>query len=416
MSRQVDVPPQSLEAEEALLSAILLRPEIISDVKTFVVPADMCAPKHQWVLEAVYALHDRGAPVDPTSVANEPGPEGRMSSVDLRQLWASPTASSAWRHYADLVVDMSRRRRLIYELAMTSQAAYDMTKTVDEILADHDPVNADHLIASRGNEVAGLSSMQDFVATAKLPVNEREWLIPGLVRRMWRVILVGEEGAGKMVFLRQLALHAAAGRDPFDVKRYIPPIRVLQIDAENADSTVVHQVEIANTSMTVDLLKEGEGYSFIWHREGGVDLRGRRGRAELEAVIQQVRPDLVIAGPLYKLMRRNAREDLEQAALEFTGVIDDLRMRYRFAIIIEAHMAKSQTGSYRTSDPKGSVIWKQWPELGYALRADDEETGVYDLERFRLPREPANWPSKLYRRRDIDGGTVAWQGSWPHGR
>ena len=197
MSAPVALPPQSIEAEEALLSAVLLRPDIVSDLKAFVVPGDLCAPKHQWALEAVYVLHERGAPIDPTSVANEPGPDGKMSNLDLRQLWNSPTSTSSWRHYADTIVDMSRRRRLIYTLSQTTQSVYDMTKTVDEVLADYDPVNADHLIANRGGDVAGLASMQDFIATAKMPINQRERSIPGMVRRMWRCILVGEEGAGK---------------------------------------------------------------------------------------------------------------------------------------------------------------------------------------------------------------------------
>ena len=185
------------------------------------------------------------------------------------------------------------------------------------------------------------------------------------------------------MFLRQLALHAAAGRDPFDTRMFIDPIRVLQIDAENAYFNGAAPNRTGQHVHHDRPCRRGRGqvvHLASW--EAGVDLRSCRGRSELEAVIQQTRPDLIIAGPLYKLMSRGQR-DVQQAALEFTSVIDDLRMRYRFAIIIEAHMAKSQTGSYRTSDPKGSVVWKQWPEIGRALRADDEEAGIYDLEFFR---------------------------------
>jgi replicative DNA helicase len=409
------LPPQSIEAEEALLSAILLRPDILPDLKAFVVPSDLVKPAHQWALEAIYSLHDRGLPIDPTSVANEPGPDGKMSYADLRELWNEPTSSTSWRRYADIVVDCSRRRRLIYSLSETTQAVYDTTKTVDEVLADYDPVEADHLIASRGTEVAGLASMQDFVATANMPVNHREWLIPGMVRRMWRVVLAGEEGAGKFVFLRQLALHAAAGRDPFDPRRYFTPIRVLTVDAENADSTIVHQTKLVNTSPSIDLLAEAEDRSHIWHREGGVDLRSRRGRAEFEAAIQKTRPDLIIAGPLYKLVRRRKGDDVDEAPLEFCGMIDDLRMRYRFAIILEAHMAKSNSGSYRTSDPKGSGVWMQWPEIGRALRSDGD-AGVYELEKFRGDREPCDWPKRLHRKTLLNSQPTAWGGEWPDGR
>jgi RecA-family ATPase len=41
-------------------------------------------------------------------------------------------------------------------------------------------------------------------------------VIPGLLERRDRLMLTGEEGLGKSYLLRQIAVMAAAGLDPFD--------------------------------------------------------------------------------------------------------------------------------------------------------------------------------------------------------
>jgi hypothetical protein len=46
--------------------------------------------------------------------------------------------------------------------------------------------------------------------------DEPDWLIPDLLERRDRLILTGEEGLGKSYLLRQIAIMAAAGLDPFD--------------------------------------------------------------------------------------------------------------------------------------------------------------------------------------------------------
>jgi hypothetical protein len=56
----------------------------------------------------------------------------------------------------------------------------------------------------------------------RLPAGDddpEDWVIPGLLAREDRLILTGAEGLGKMMLLRQIAVCAAAGLDPFTTSR-----------------------------------------------------------------------------------------------------------------------------------------------------------------------------------------------------
>jgi replicative DNA helicase len=239
------------------------------------------------------------------------------------------------------------------------------------------------------------------------------------MKPLWRILLVAPEGWGKAVLMRFLAIHAAAGRDPWEPSTFIDPRRVLYIDVENAESSIVHQLRIANTLHGVNIIGEAADTMHIWHREGGIDLRQRRTQAELEAVLQKTRPEIVFAGPLYKLYRRRPNEDMEQAALEFVEVLDDLRVRYGFALMLEHHAPKASGGGYREMNPFGSSLFLRWPEFGITMEPQGnvqptDTRYVMQLGRFRRDREIADWPDELIR--GAPQSFTPWRARWNAGR
>ncbi|HEY9586143.1 MAG TPA: DnaB-like helicase N-terminal domain-containing protein, partial [Candidatus Paceibacterota bacterium] len=55
----VRVPPQSLDAEKALLGSIFLRPEVICEVVDLVSPASFYANKHARIFEMMLELMNK---------------------------------------------------------------------------------------------------------------------------------------------------------------------------------------------------------------------------------------------------------------------------------------------------------------------------------------------------------------------
>jgi replicative DNA helicase len=110
-------PPHNLEAEEAVLGAILASGRLLAEVTALVEEADFYRPAHRAIWRALLRLADRGQPTDPITVLGELDDSGELADVGggpfLHTLVAAvPTVANA-AHYARLVADTARRRRVI---------------------------------------------------------------------------------------------------------------------------------------------------------------------------------------------------------------------------------------------------------------------------------------------------------------
>jgi hypothetical protein len=110
-------PPHNLEAEEAVLGAILASGRLLVEVAALLEEADFYRPAHRAIWRAVLRLADRGQPTDPVTVLGELDDSGELADVGggpfLHTLvQAVPTVANAG-HYARLVAEAARRRRVI---------------------------------------------------------------------------------------------------------------------------------------------------------------------------------------------------------------------------------------------------------------------------------------------------------------
>jgi replicative DNA helicase len=110
------VPPHNLEAEQAVLGAILAAGRLLVEVAGQVEEADFYRPAHRVIWRAINALADRGEPTDPITVLGQLQHTGQLDDVGgaafLHTLIASvPTVANA-AHYARLVADTAHARRL----------------------------------------------------------------------------------------------------------------------------------------------------------------------------------------------------------------------------------------------------------------------------------------------------------------
>ena len=110
-------PPHNLEAEEAVLGAVLASGRLLAEVAGLLEEADLYRPAHRAIWRAILRLADRGEPTDPVTVLGELDDVGELADVGggpfLHTLVeAVPTVANAG-HYARLVADAARRRRVI---------------------------------------------------------------------------------------------------------------------------------------------------------------------------------------------------------------------------------------------------------------------------------------------------------------
>jgi len=209
------------------------------------------------------------------------------------------------------------------------------------------------------------------------------------------------------VLFRQVAIAAAQGIHPLDFNA-IKPCRTLIVDLENPEDSVMSVCNPIRERVKNNLTTEYDpDRAWLWHRPSGINLRNRADRIAFESIIARVRPDLVCLGPLYKAYDVSANENDELAAKEVMKVLDVLRSRYSFGLLMEHHAPKESSGSKRKMMPYGSSLWMRWPEIGLGLTPEGEGADTLIVGRWRGDRLENSWPEKLHR-----SLTWPWQGEY----
>lgn len=410
-------PPHDLIAEEALLGGLLLSTNAIGEVYRTVAADDFYVPTHQVIYDAVVTLYLEGNAVDPITVwAAIRDKVNEYRQADLISLQANAPGVANVATYARRVVKTAMARRVL-------GLGHDITAAFQGETPD--PMELLDTITGRVAEIAStgalappkdLYRLHDFLANTniKLP----PWAVPGLIRMGWRCMVVAPEGSGKTTLFRSIAINAAQGLHPFTGEAMLNgPIVVLLVDLENPDDAVVDVCKPIDDAVFV---KTGAAYddnrAWLWHRISGINLRQRRDRTEFEAClvaagINRHEPSLVAMGPVYKCYRKKANESDEDAAGEVQAILDDLRARYGFGLLLEHHAAKKQGGT-RELDPYGTSLWLRWPELGFKLIPDNPEGTELRIGRFRRDRVKHAWPEALTYGTSPDR---PWEGRWPDG-
>lgn len=397
------ITPHNLDAERALLGVLIDSPQHADTCG--IRPSDLSPTAgHDLVLTAISELYDTHRTADPVMLLehlrkrdqlNRIGTDHGRGGVYLAELVAAGRGLPNVRHYAKLIREATVRRS-VYEvgtrLVQSATTAPDVDVMLDaasdlslslQLLVD-DPVD--------GNApIPGLGLVADFVNEPSPP---HSWVIPGIVERADRVMIVAGEGAGKSYLARQVCTLLAAGRHPFMPNAVIRPRRTLLVDLENPPDLVRRHLRSVVGLVHAEGL-DVEDRAWRWNRPGGIDLRSVGDRALLARVIEQTRPDLVAIGPLYKAWLGRSGDTYETAAAETAAAIDHLRERYGCAFWIEHHAPKGDAGGHR-GGPIGSSLWMRWPEFGLVLKPEPHsEPNVYMLDRFRGDRDVRCWPDRL---------------------
>jgi replicative DNA helicase len=130
--------PHDLDAEQAVLGCLLIDVDAISEVRDILAPGDFYAERNAAIFRAALALADRREPVDILTLKGQLERDAELVRIggleylaDLSQ--KMPTAVSV-RHYAQMVVDRSLRRRLIATGGRLAELGFDAATDTDDIL------------------------------------------------------------------------------------------------------------------------------------------------------------------------------------------------------------------------------------------------------------------------------------------
>jgi replicative DNA helicase len=134
----IRVPPQSIEAEQALLGSICLRPEAIHEVTDVVREEDFYSEKHRIIWGSCLELMQKALPIDLLSLSAKLKDKGQFERIGagsyLSELIQLVPSAANVRHYAGIVQKKSMMRRLIEAGEHISQSSFEEDGEIEEII------------------------------------------------------------------------------------------------------------------------------------------------------------------------------------------------------------------------------------------------------------------------------------------
>ena len=132
--------PHDRQAEEAVLGAVLVNPEVYYDVAHFLSGDDFFLHRNRWVWEAFSSLHEQRLPVDILTVSEELERQSRLDEVGgpayLTTLINNVPSSLHATAYAHVVEETATRRRLLMAANQIARLAYQSGTPIEDVVND----------------------------------------------------------------------------------------------------------------------------------------------------------------------------------------------------------------------------------------------------------------------------------------
>ncbi len=125
---QLRIQPHDLEAEQAVLGAILIDAAALASAQEILRAEDFYDSRHQRIFQAMEALGSRNEPMDLLTVGDLLERQGHLASIggrgSLAELLTTVASASNIHHHCRIVADHAIRRRLIVFTDTLSRQAY----------------------------------------------------------------------------------------------------------------------------------------------------------------------------------------------------------------------------------------------------------------------------------------------------
>ncbi|NJN90685.1 MAG: replicative DNA helicase [Leptolyngbyaceae cyanobacterium SL_5_14] len=220
------LPPQNIDAEEAILGGVLLDPEAISRVSELLRPEAFYISAHQEIYRATLALQGQGRPTDLMSVTSWLYDHGLLDKIGgqsrLAQLVDRTISAINIDQYAQLVTDKYLRRKLIQAGGEVAQLGYETDTPLEKVL-DQSEQKIFGITQSRPQQ--SLVATADILTSTFSDIESRSlgMVLPGIpcgfydldamtqgFQRSDLIIAAGRPSMGKTSFVLNIARNIAA--------------------------------------------------------------------------------------------------------------------------------------------------------------------------------------------------------------
>ena len=320
------LPPQSIEAEQSVLGALLIDRDAVIEVADALRPDDFYRAHHGEIYGAIIELYERREPVDVVTVSEVLERHGQLEAVGGAAYLTSlinltPTAVNA-AYYARIVERKALLRNLISAAGRIAGIGYDETAEVSEAI---DRAESELFAVSQRRLQAGFSPLRQLLHAAydrldylhqhkgeisgvRTGFADLDALTTGL-QRSDLIIVAARPSIGKTSLALNVAEHAAVrdgrtvGVFSLEMSKEQLVLRLLSsvanIDSQRLRTGFLEEMDFTRLAPAMNALAEAAIYIDDTPNISTMELRTKARRLQVEAGL-----DLVIVDYL-QLMQSN---------------------------------------------------------------------------------------------------------------
>jgi replicative DNA helicase len=262
--------PHSREAEEAVVGAVLINPEVYYDVAQFLQADDFYIHRHRWIWEAFASLHEQRIPIDLLTVGEELDRKGQLSEVGgpayLTTLVNQVPTSLNAESYGHIVESHSIRRKMIMAANSIASLAYDEDTTVDNVMDEaekavfgvserrlrHDLQPISSVLSEYYDRIDELAKRGEDIYGVPTGFIDLDKMLSGL-QPSDLLIIAGRPGQGKTGFLLSIARNAALTH-----KKHVAIFSLEMSNEQVAQRLIAQETGIDSQRLRTGKLQENE--------------------------------------------------------------------------------------------------------------------------------------------------------------
>jgi len=313
------VPPQALDLEEAVLGAMMLEQNALTNVVDILKPEVFYKEAHQKIFKVIHTLFSDSQPVDILTVTQKLQQEGELESVGgayyISQLTNRIASAANIEFHARIVLQKFLQRELIRISDTIIKESYEDSSDVFDIL---DKAEKELFAVSETNLRRNYADMQSLVKQAIKQIEnsrDQEGHISGVpsgftvidrVTAGWQksdlIILAARPGMGKTAFVLTMARNIAV-----DFKK---PVAIFSL--EMAGVQLVTRLISSESELAADKLKRGQLEQYEWEQ-----LNAKLGNLTDAPLYIDDTPALSIFELRAKCRRLKAQHDIQLVIVDY---------------------------------------------------------------------------------------------------
>ena len=217
--------PQNIEAEQAVLGAILVNPETLAKISDTLLPVSFYKPAHRYIFEAMLQLFNNNDVIDIVSVSDVLNYSGKLEAVGgrayINDLVENTITTTNIAYYAKIIQEKAVKRRLInagseivskgYDLEPSDRSLEEAERLIFEIGSSKATADLKHvkdLVLDTWENIEYRYEHKDELSGLRTDFTELDSMMNGL-HRSDLIILAARPAMGKTAFALNIAQNVA---------------------------------------------------------------------------------------------------------------------------------------------------------------------------------------------------------------